>query len=397
MARDRERLALAGLAVALAGPATPRAEFRDALRHQLLASANTQVLAPPNRRGSRVPRWAAAGLAGGLAASAVGVAANQALPGQPFFDFKEAAETAQMQFAHGDEAKGSSELAFATTRLSELRRMGAGGPQLGTLGAMDRATVRGSAYLRRAAEHGDRKAAPTLTTFARRQGTMLATMMPAMASEARQRARQSEALLSAITAGEPVGQPGAPTLTQPLGGTPLPGPPLPPEAHLPAAAPPAVQPPAEPAPAGQLLTGQPGGQLPTGQPQPGGPQPGGQPQPEEQAPAPPPGKPAAVAGQAPQAPAQATPAQPASFGSPGIPSRADLGSAVVPLRVAAAGSPAAQPGSTGPRSPADWRIPAIARSLPHSGAGAPRPATPGSDVVRTTVGQARGAITPLLP
>lgn len=135
-----ELAALAELAASLREvPAvTPRAAFSADLRERLMAAAATELTpaaartanrltvrpATPARR--RTERRLTVGIAalaiiGGTAGTAL--ASQSALPGQALYPVKRAVENIRAGFALGDDAKGSTLLADAHTRLEEVGKL----------------------------------------------------------------------------------------------------------------------------------------------------------------------------------------------------------------------------------------------------------------------------------
>lgn len=227
-----------GLAGALTThPVTPRSEFREELRRRLLATAaGAQGVAAPARPlrvppgavrrphgawGRRLgPRITAAALATAVAAGSLAVAASRALPGNPFWSIKRAAEGVQFDLTAGEQARGALELEFATTRRGELGPLLAGSPSTGrvvgpVLRLMD-AETRSGARLLVGAARSTHSPVPlrTLHRFAAAQAAGIRTLIPAMPADVRQQAdhsaaevlrldNQATALLLALTGGHP--------------------------------------------------------------------------------------------------------------------------------------------------------------------------------------------------
>jgi hypothetical protein len=114
----------------------PRVEFADELRLQLLAAAETELVAAPNvvrlapRRTSKTRRrlgTAAASLVivGGTAGMAA--AASGALPGEPLYPVKLGVEQAATALRMSDATEGEALLKQAATRMEEVRALQAQG------------------------------------------------------------------------------------------------------------------------------------------------------------------------------------------------------------------------------------------------------------------------------
>ncbi len=158
---------LRALAPTLDTRATPRADFRTALRQRLVAVATVQMAAAADapyaaplpratavdaavswvqtRTGQRRIGVTAGAMAGVIALTGVGVAASQSLPGQPFYAVKRVGENVQLQLASGDTAKGTKHLEFAATRLREVTALAHGDGQL-SLGAPGTPVASGMAF-----------------------------------------------------------------------------------------------------------------------------------------------------------------------------------------------------------------------------------------------------------
>jgi hypothetical protein len=116
----------------------PRAEFVSSLRESLMAEADTvllrqpaapQRLAMPTTTRPRDRRVAT--LLGGAAlvgaTATMAVAAQTSLPGESLYGVKRGIESAQVQLAGDDAARGRTLLAQAGTRLTELEELADGG------------------------------------------------------------------------------------------------------------------------------------------------------------------------------------------------------------------------------------------------------------------------------
>ena len=227
-------LATALRAMPTAAPARP--EFRDALRQRLMAVAAVQGVgevaqspaAKVRELGStwRFQRRMAvvAGSAAAITAfTGVGLGASRSLPGDPFYGVKRASEDVQLAATFGDEAKGKRHLEFARTRLGEVEALagrssaledfmpgaaGALGPLsaaaksstiVATLRDMDSETRAGSdALVEVALNTGSTEPLEALDEFTQEQFADLKAVLPALPQDARDRARASLALLSAV-------------------------------------------------------------------------------------------------------------------------------------------------------------------------------------------------------
>lgn len=193
----------------------PRAEFVDALRTRLMAVAAVAPEPAPKRtindwalssaRSARRVRFATSLVAAGVVVGSAGVAGARSLPGDPFYDVKQASESLQLTFTQGDAAKGQLHLKFAQRRLNELVTLSHSSPATltaagsthtesltslagvskstlkdirRTLKAMDRETTAGAALLATAFQHTqDRAVAHTLGSFAQAQAARLQTVV----------------------------------------------------------------------------------------------------------------------------------------------------------------------------------------------------------------------------
>ncbi len=139
---DREAAQFAALVAVVADlravpQVTPRPEFVSSLRESLMAEADTvlvrqpaapQRLAMPATTRPRDRRVAT--LLGGAAligaTATMAVAAQTSLPGESLYGVKRGIESAQVQLAGDDAARGRTLLAQASTRLTELEELSAG-------------------------------------------------------------------------------------------------------------------------------------------------------------------------------------------------------------------------------------------------------------------------------
>ena len=221
-------------------PVGPSAEFRSALRHQLVALAAD----PPPRvvrttvadtltsalsswltgwRGQRRLAFAAGLVAVLLLGGGIGLRSSRSAPGDVFYAVKRAAESAQLATAHGKLARGHRHLEFAATRLREVTALVdrntasvAVGPGrvvagrlalsehstklvLSTLSEMDGEIVAGSRDLTEYwRESGQEPSLHTLDTFAKGQRVQLAAVLPALPVSARTSGLQVLARLSSV-------------------------------------------------------------------------------------------------------------------------------------------------------------------------------------------------------
>ncbi|GAA4722589.1 hypothetical protein GCM10023350_00910 [Nocardioides endophyticus] len=127
-ARDAQLLELVGALRGVPAP-QPRPEFVAALRSRLMAEAESALvpddaarLRLPARRTSRERRIAAVvgGLAIAGATTSVAVASQSALPGESLYPIKRIIESAHTGLSLGEQRKGSTELANASSRLDEV-------------------------------------------------------------------------------------------------------------------------------------------------------------------------------------------------------------------------------------------------------------------------------------
>ena len=117
-------------------PLVPQADFRAALREQLVAAAAERPHGVPTPRRASAPpagrrprlRQAVAGLAltAVVAGTGSAIAASHALPGDPLYGLKRGIERTQLSLAHGDVNRGRELLEQADHRLTEAERLTAG-------------------------------------------------------------------------------------------------------------------------------------------------------------------------------------------------------------------------------------------------------------------------------
>lgn len=233
--------------------AGPRPEFRAALRQRLVAVAAVHEPTEPPTPAARVRealstwrfRRRLAVLAGSVAAvtavAGVGVSASHALPGDPLYGVKRAAEAVQLASTQGQEAKGKRHLEFAHTRLTEVKALvstshalgpasphapdaaAAARPATSTLDAtltdMDSQTRAGASDLLAVFRaSGRREPLVALDRFTRGQYAGLRAVLPALPTAVQQRAMASLALLRDVwvatytaAATAPTSGPGGPT------------------------------------------------------------------------------------------------------------------------------------------------------------------------------------------
>ena len=210
-----------------------RPEFRDALRTRLLAVATVQQPAPaPVRPAARsllgsllTPRRAVAtagALAGIVALTGVGVAADRSVPGDLFYGAKRTAESVRLGVSGGDETeRGLRHLHLATARLGELETLSTGSPSLG-LGALSGRPVAGGASRAQVVAtlddmdddvrtgsrlildqyRDDREAGPlvVLQGWSRTQADRLRALLPHLSSAVQPRGEASLALVREVEA-----------------------------------------------------------------------------------------------------------------------------------------------------------------------------------------------------
>lgn len=225
-ATDRELARLAGIAETLhrlsrVSGTRPRPPFRTALRRRLVASAAASGPRPTHRprtggRGAahRAPRHhgghrrvtlaVGAFLVATLAAVST-VSATGALPGDPFYGVKRAAQSSTLIAATSERARGHRQLDLAAARLAEVDELlerdseRAGTPIATALRDMDARTRAGNAALTRAYRRSlDIRPLNTLDAFARDQRAGLAAILATVPSPARSRARESLQLVERV-------------------------------------------------------------------------------------------------------------------------------------------------------------------------------------------------------
>lgn len=225
-ATDRELARLAGIADILrhlsrVSGARPRPHFREALRRRLVTSAAASGPRPAHRprtggRGAahRAPRHhdghrrvtLAVGtfLVATLAAVST-VSATGALPGDPFYGVKRAAQSTILIAATSERARGHRQLDLAAARLAEVdelleRDSERAGPAIAAaLRDMDARARAGDAALTGAYRRSlDIRPLNALDAFARDQRARLAAILVAVPAPARSKARESLELVARI-------------------------------------------------------------------------------------------------------------------------------------------------------------------------------------------------------
>lgn len=230
---------LRAVAPALDAYATPRSDFRAALRTRLLAVATVQAATLANAPAPAAPSalasavtWTqgrkaqrrigitAGAMAGVVAFAGVSIASSRSLPGQPFYGLKRGAESVQLDLARGDTAKGTKHLDFAETRLREAGALadgkgelslgggstrpladGIGGSAQGriveTLKDFDSETTSGRALLEQVFRStGKPEPLRFLSTFSVAQQTRLTALIPRLPGVSQAQAKKSLALVT---------------------------------------------------------------------------------------------------------------------------------------------------------------------------------------------------------
>lgn len=188
---------------------TPSPEFTGALRTQLLAQAATELAAPaPARRKDRRvvqpqpsrARRRASTLAGvvitALSGTIVVTTSASALPGDLLYPLKRTVESVELTLQRGDASKGATQLAHATERLAEARRLGDAAPDKVTdaLEAFSASAAQGSERLFTVYEsEGKADAIRTVNDFAVKASQDLGDIAPDIPPQA------ADALASAAT------------------------------------------------------------------------------------------------------------------------------------------------------------------------------------------------------
>ena len=236
---------LRAVAPSLEAIVSPRAEFRAALRTRLVAVATVQAAADvpyaepitrpkaleaavswsQSRKAQRRIGVTAGAMAGVIAFTGVGIAASRSLPGQPFYGLKRGAEDVQLQLTSGDQAKGTTHLEFAATRLREVKALAhgdgelalgtSGSPQaagtaLGgslqtkindTLSAFDSETASGRTLLESVyRKTGKPEPLRILKTFSSEQVSKLTDLLPSLPAATQASAQESLALVTDVNA-----------------------------------------------------------------------------------------------------------------------------------------------------------------------------------------------------
>ena len=199
----------AGAITAMRAPADATIDpvYRDRLRTRLVAVLDVQgpapETAPPVRRRSRVPRRvviAGPALAGVLALSGIGAASTGAVPGDTLYGVKRSTESAQLTLASSDVNRGRLFLDFARTRVHEADAVvGSAQAVRKTMDDMDEASRAGTRLLGKAAvDKQDRAPLDALDAFVLAQRADLATLLPKLGPDGRDRALDSLVLLEQI-------------------------------------------------------------------------------------------------------------------------------------------------------------------------------------------------------
>lgn len=213
---------LPGLLAARLAVAGPAPDFSARLRDRLTAAsaASAAGAAEPSRRAvarrtyarpAAVARLTVAAAGGAVVLAGLGAGTARALPGQPLYAAKRAVEALQLDLRHGAASRGREQLAFARTRMGEVRALthhhtlaGAGGTLAGgsadsrvssTLRTMDQETRAGALDLMVAARRGDASAAAALIAFADAQAADLAALRSELPPAAVPAAEASGALI----------------------------------------------------------------------------------------------------------------------------------------------------------------------------------------------------------
>jgi hypothetical protein len=205
------------------------------LRQRLVAVATVQgvgeAATPIQRTREAAATWRvqkrltalAAGAAVVTGVAGVGVGASRALPGDPFYGVKRAAEGAQLATTFGTEDRGKRHLEFARTRLHEVKELSGTAASLGpvggsaavagaraegtthtkliadTLHAMDVETRAGANDLFAAFRaSGSREPLEALNRFTRAQYAALQALLPVLPTNDREQAHASLTLLSVV-------------------------------------------------------------------------------------------------------------------------------------------------------------------------------------------------------
>jgi hypothetical protein len=209
--RDDELAEMADTAGALTTmpvPAGARIDpvYRDRLRTRLVAVLDVHgpapETAPPVRR-RRVPRRvviAGPALAGVLVLSGIGAASTGAVPGDTLYGVKRSTESAQLTLASSDVNRGRLFLDFARTRMHEADAVVGSTPAVRrTMDDMDEAGRAGTRLLGKAAvDTQDRAPLDALDAFVLAQRADLATLLPKLGPDGRDRALDSLVLLEQI-------------------------------------------------------------------------------------------------------------------------------------------------------------------------------------------------------
>jgi hypothetical protein len=213
--RDADLLELVG-AMRSVPQVAPRPEFVADLRERLMAEAATALvptdlarLTLPSRRPTRERRIAA--LVGGVAivgaTTSLAVASQSALPGESLYPIKRAIESAQTGLSVGEGSKGTTILANASDRLTEvdaLTRQDAFGDDVrvaDTLNAFTDQVTEASDLLLADYEHSGHAASiSALRDFAAASLDRLAALEPFVPADARDELIRAAGILQTIDA-----------------------------------------------------------------------------------------------------------------------------------------------------------------------------------------------------
>ena len=238
-------LRLRALGPVLEPLATPRADFRTALRTRLVAVATVQAAAaadapfaaplPRSQPLEALASWVqsakaqrrigvtAGAMAGVIAFTGVGMAASRSLPGEAFYGVKRGAEAVQLQFTSGDQARGAKHLEFAATRLREVKALADGDSEIAlgaptaplaagvafggslqskinhTLNDFNSETTSGRTLLEKVyGQTGKQEPLRILQSFSVQQQTTLAALLPRLPEASKAVAQQSLALVTEV-------------------------------------------------------------------------------------------------------------------------------------------------------------------------------------------------------
>ncbi|MQA85076.1 MAG: hypothetical protein GEV03_10745 [Streptosporangiales bacterium] len=133
------------------------------------------------------------------------VAAAKALPGDPFYGVKQAAQTASVTVMASEQVRGQRELRIAEARLADIQELlqredAHAGPAIErALRDVDARTLAGSTALTREYRRSlDIRSLNMLDAFARDQRSRIAALLPALPWPARSRAQESLRLVEDV-------------------------------------------------------------------------------------------------------------------------------------------------------------------------------------------------------